>query len=35
MCFSFSWIPYELPDCRCLISTLRAISFSRPGGIGK
>ena len=34
-CCSLSWIPYELPDCRCLISTLRAISSSRPAGIGE
>src|SRR5919197_117906 len=32
---SLSLMPYELPDCRCLISTLRAISSSRPGGIGR
>src|SRR5207253_9153844 len=34
-CFSFNWMPYELPLCRCLTSTFRAISSPRPSGIGK
>src|SRR5919204_68490 len=33
-CFSLIWTPYEFPDCRWVISTLRAISFSRPSGMG-
>jgi hypothetical protein len=34
-CGPFSRMPYELPEVRCAISTFRAISFSRPSGIGK
>ena len=35
VCSAFSWMPYELPDWRCVTSTLRAISCSRPSGSPK